>query len=635
MSLRFPAGYIGKTDITPTGSAFSDAAPGVWTITEALYWKNLGLWPTFGPTAGFDFVDSTSAFDSRITYTGASARMYFDSTGTLRYAPMNLLTYSEQFDNAAWTKTRSSVTDNTTTAPNGTMTGDTLIPNTDNNTHFIQSSVISFTSGTSYSYTCFVKAAGYSFLRLAFGATAFPSDNRGACFDLSTGAVGATQAGVTASITSAGNGWFRCSISRAATATANDVVFIESKSQDLATPQTFIGDGTSGAFLWGAMLNLGPTAFDYIPTTTAAVYLPRSNAYQDHDPATLAPLGFLIEEQRTNLLLQSADFTTTWVPIAATVTANTINAPTGTPIADSLLETTATGEHFVRQLLTGLAANTTYTTSIFVKSIEGRNVRIRILDTDNVSNGYLAGVNLTTGAVNTAALNVGAGTGATVTVQALQDGWYRIALSGNAGATCTKYTVDFFSISGTTITFAGDITKGLYLFGAQTEIGAFATSPILTTGAAATRLADVASITGTNFSSFWNQAEGTVVANAIPTLSGTRVFYAANDATNNEAINLYWSTTLQGQIRDGGVTQALISAAISNPLKTAFAYKADDAALAANGDLLGTDTALTLPTTTQLGIGNQISSNYLNGHIQSLTYFNRRLPNQTLQSLTV
>jgi hypothetical protein len=379
---------------------------------------------------------------------------------------------------------------------------------------------------------------------------------------------------------------------------------------------------------------------------TAGSGVARSNAYQDHNPATLAPLGFLIEEQRTNLLLQSADFTTTWVPIAATVTANTINAPTGTPIADSLLETTATDAHFVRQLLTGLAANTTYTTSVFVKSIEGRNVRIRILDTDNVSNGYFAGVDLTTGAVNAAATNVGAGTGATVTVQALQDGWYRIALSGNAGATCTKYTVDFFSISGTTLSFAGDITKGLYLFGAQTEAGAFATSPILTTGAAATRLADVASITGTNFSSFYNQTEGTIVVSADSFATGASTISAAasfDDGTTAERLQIRrtdLTSNLTCVVVDGGVLQANVTSSITTwplntALKSALSYKLNDVACALNGVLGSTDSGATLPTVDRLTIGSGPGIVPLNGHLQSLTYYAKRLPNSTLQSLTV
>jgi hypothetical protein len=635
MSLRFPAGYIGKTDITPTGSAFSDAAPGVWTITEALYWKNLGLWPTFGPTAGFDFVDSAATFDERITYTGASARMRFDSTGTLQYAPMNLLTYSEQFDNAAWTKTRSSVTDNTTTAPNGTLTGDTLIPNTDNNTHFIQSSVISFTSGTSYSYTCFVKAAGYSFLRLAFGATAFPSDNRGACFDLSTGAVGATQAGVTASITSAGNGWFRCSISRAATATANDVVFIESKSQDLATPQTFIGDGTSGAFIWGAMLNLGTTAFDYIPTTTAAVYLPRSNAYQDHNPATLAPLGFLIEEQRTNSIrnntMQGASagvLPTNW-SLTGTETAlvSVVGTQTINGVACLIVDVVGTGAGgsfniFFEAANQVAALNTqVWTASSFFQVISG--------DFTNIG---VAGVYVWEySAVPTALAN------SLTSIKTATSSLSRFAVTRTNNQATTA-----FSRAGITMSsISGAVSVRLAIGLPQLELGAFATSPILTTGAAATRLADVASITGTNFSSFYNQAEGTIVVSATPNANTSQVRVLWSAETNvSERISPFADVTTNRLtafvIRGVGQASQVTANAFSGTGKAAMAFKEDDIAGCLDGGIVTLDTLATLPTCNQLRIGDRSDGlRCINGHLQSLTYFNRRLPNQTLQSLTV
>jgi hypothetical protein len=589
--------------------------------------------------AAFDFANSGIALDPRITYTGASARMYFDSTGTLRYAPMNLLTYSEQFDNAAWTKTRSSVTDNTTTAPNGTLTGDTLIPNTDNNTHFIQSPVIAFTSGTSYSYTCFVKAAGYSFLRLAFGATAFPSDNRGACFDLSAGAVGATQAGVTASIASAGNGWFRCSISRAATATANDVVFIESKSQDLATPQTFIGDGTSGAFIWGAMLNLGPTAFDYIPTTTAAVYLPRSNAYQDHNPATLAPLGFLIEEQRTNLCLHSNDLTNTWTLAAATIGSNVQTAPDGTLTADSVITDTTSAFHGVNQSI-AVVSGTTYTFSVFAKA-NGYNF-LRAGFSSARFGTAVAYFDLASGTVGTVA-------GGSATIKACNNGWYLCSFTATCTSTGTStHSLIYASQSDNQGAYVGDGVSGIFAWGAQFEAGAFATSPILTTGAAATRLADVASITGTNFSSFWNQTEGTIVARASTSeiYGGTNRFprmFNANDATTNNRINMAYGvlssvTDFRPSITTGGVAQAdfiSITNTAANGKTYALAYKLDDSAVTFEGRTPVGDTGCTIPTTTRIELGAQVGGTFLNGHLQSITYYAKRLPNATLQSLTV
>ena len=158
--------------------------------------------------------------------------------------------------------------------PAGTNTADKIIPTAVSTTHFISNSQsIAFTSGTTYTVSVFAKAGGYDFLRIAFSTEVMPSSNRGASFNLTSGTVGDTQSGVTARIENYGNGWYRCSISRAATVsiTPSNPFFINSQNSDSATSVTFTGDGTSGAFLYGAQLETGSVATSYIPTTTAAV----------------------------------------------------------------------------------------------------------------------------------------------------------------------------------------------------------------------------------------------------------------------------------------------------------------------------------------------------------------------------
>jgi hypothetical protein len=178
----------------------------------------------------------------------------------------------------------------------------------------------------------------------------------------------------------------------------------------------------------------------------------------------------------------------------------------------------------------------------------------------------------------------------------------------------------------------------------QLELGAFATSPILTTGAAATRLADVASITGTAFSSFYNQSEGTIV------VSGQRYgavnFAAMCSISNNisaESLVIGHGSAanpLRFDVADGGVSQASIvlvaSPALNVQYKVAASYKVNDFAASVNGASALTDTAGALPTPDRLYVGgNPSGALSYSGHIQSLTYYAKRLPNATLQSLTV
>ena len=209
---------------------------------------------------------------------------YFASGGTVgcpallvEPSAQNLVFNSADFTaSGTWTSGANTISANVTATldPAGTNTAEKIIPTAVSATHFISSvQSIAIASGTTYTLSVFAKAGGYDFLRVAFSTEIMPVSNRGASFNLTSGTVGDTQAGVTAKIENYGNGWYRCSISRAATisATPSSPFFFNSQNSDSATSVTFTGDGTSGAFLWGAQLETGSVATSYIPTTTAAV----------------------------------------------------------------------------------------------------------------------------------------------------------------------------------------------------------------------------------------------------------------------------------------------------------------------------------------------------------------------------
>jgi hypothetical protein len=212
-------------------------------------------------------------------------------------------------------------------------------------------------------------------------------------------------------------------------------------------------------------------------------------------------------------------------------------------------------------------------------------------------------------------------------------GAHSATVSG-AGAYPTRTTLTFTPTAGSlTLTVTGTVQY------ANLEAGAFATSWIPTTGAAATRATDVASITGTAFSSWYRQDEGTVFAEAIPS-SGGGVF-GVDDTTDAERWRAGHNGTSAGQavvVANGSVQWSGNTTAGVWPLGTrrkfALAVKANDSAMAVEGAALFSTSSMTMPTVTRATIGTAQASTHINGTIRRVCYWPTRLPNNALQTLT-
>ena len=206
-------------------------------------------------------IESSAVNVPRLDYTGSTCP-------SLLVEPQrtNLALYSEQFDNAVWTKTRTTVVSNATIAPDGSLTADKLIPSIDNNTHILQQSNISVTAQI-YSATVYAKKGEYDTVRLFLSNLWSPNPN--AIFNLTTKSIVSTQNG-TAKITELTNGWFKLEITSTINAVAGSTgqLLIYGGNNGIVS---FAGDGTSGVFIWGAQLEAGANATSYIPTTTASV----------------------------------------------------------------------------------------------------------------------------------------------------------------------------------------------------------------------------------------------------------------------------------------------------------------------------------------------------------------------------
>lgn len=428
-------------------------------------------------------------------------------------------------------------------APDNTFTADTMLPLAGTNAPQIAQTVATV-NATAYTASWFVRPGAHGFVQIAVNGQTADWCN----FTLAgAGTVQNNGAAVGAITFDSATGFYRISMAYTAGGTYGRPILAIVPSGTATRLQTAAWAGTESVLVWGAQFEVGAlTAY----TRNAGGLFP---ARFDFDPATLQPRGILIEEQRTNLLL------------------------------NSLIDGTA-------------------------------------LSTQNVT-------------VTAVAHTISFYGNGTITLS----GAHSATIVGT-GAFPTRTTLTFIPSAGTlTVTVSGSVNR------AQLEVGDFATSFIPTAGAQVTRTADTLSITGQNFASFWNQNEGTLVAEfasfAANATATSKVIYSANDGSTNERIQAAIATTGQAQlfVADGGVAQAnIVSAGLTGTTtaKLAGAYKLDDYAASLNGAAAGTDTLATVPTPNRLELGNLTSGIFLNGHIRRVQYFRTRRSDADLAALS-
>jgi hypothetical protein len=336
----------------------------------------------------------------------------------------------------------------------------------------------------------------------------------------------------------------------------------------------------------------------------------------DYDPVTKICKGLLIEEARTNLALESEAFNVSpWALTRATIGSTTEITPANSANAQKLtLNTSVSTTHYVGQTITTTSVSVAF--SIYAKAAELDGL---YLWSQSISGGVF--FNLIAGTVG------GAQAGASGQIFNAGNGWYRCVLFVTASSGTTTFRV-YLANNGVN-SIVGDGTSGVYIWGAQLEAGAFATSYIPTEATAVTRNADVATMTGTDFSDWYSAGAGGLAALVFPsTVSGTRPAIQFDDNTADEIIALRGDTTNpELVIVEGGAGQAQIDAgtiAASTAYNLTAAWATDDCAAAVNGNAAVTDTTATIPTVTQARLGSD-GTNYLNGHLQSIRYWPQRI----------
>ena len=344
----------------------------------------------------------------------------------------------------------------------------------------------------------------------------------------------------------------------------------------------------------------------------------------DYTPVTLAPKGLLIEEARTNVLTYSEQFDNAiWFKSAGSVTTNVTTSPDGTANADAFIEDTSTGTHIIRYQPLTLTTGVTYTSSIYVKA-NGRN-RVRLINFDGVS-AIVSIFDLSTG-------TVASGTGSIIF---MGNGWYRITQTFAAVTTgATNFAYQISLDNGTTNSYTGNGVSGVFLYGAQHEAGAFATSYIPTTATSLTRNADAVSMTGTNFSDWYNQTQGAFVVQVIPLNVANGIILSAEGATTANTIDI----RAVGQsvvVASSSIQFASVPSAptLGQPTKLALAVNLNNFGACVAAGAVSTDISGVVPSVSSLYIGSRSLGTFFSGNIRTLAYYPQRILNAELQAFS-
>jgi hypothetical protein len=567
-------------------------------------------------------------------FTRGTGATQVGDTGLIEYAPENQLLQSETFG-TTWTQTNASIASNVAISPDGNTTADKIIENTASAIHGVDQS-ITFTA-IPYTLSFYAKKDGRIWVR------AFLSGLASTWFNIDNGNVGTVASGFTASIVDAGNGWYRCSITGTASAGTSTSGVRIATGDGL---NTYLGDGTSGIFIWGAQLERHTSARAYIPTTTAAVYGPRF----DHDPLTLACKGLLIEEGRTNLALYSGAIVvnTGWIGLQTTAAIDGLG-PDGND-AYTITEDTSLASHGIVNTggtgatnSTTVVSGTTYTGSVFLKKVTG-NIDWVQLTMGNVGFGtsQYANFNISTGQLGNSS---GFASGTSAKIESYPNGWYRCSFSVTAttstssSASVVVYFTNNTNATSRALAYTGSTSTKFLAAMAQLEAGAFPTSYIPTTTAALARSADVCSITGSDFTGFYNNDQGTMVTVASANGFGTTNNAIASIESGINAIFRLFNRFATGNRLSALITSAPTLTPASNYNTANVVYRSAITADATGADFIidgtqipDTFTGYVLTADNLKFTGIALSTS--NTTISSFRYYRKRLPVSKLQTLT-
>jgi hypothetical protein len=591
--------------------------------------------------SGVPSLDHVPLDSSNLVQSGTSPKMvHFDEAPYVRWSPHNKVWTSNDFTHEDWANEQATVTANAAVAPDGTTTAASAVATGSGNK--IMNSDAAFTAQSAVAYTISVYAKPFNTNWIVLELTDDTADAFGAFFDVNSGATGATGVFGTGSlisktITSAGNGWYRCAVTGTFSAD-NAISRFNAKvtSADNTNPAN-----TDSAYLWGPQIVRGYEALPYLVNTASADRIGIPQAYDAYEDC----FGILVEPAATNLCLDSEELdTTSWNTFNIAVDDQFTSAPDGATTADKLTAANVAGGSLLYSDDITTSASTTYTASVYAKAGTNQYFTVSFPGASTANRWVAATFDLTNGTMTQSTAGAG-GTLVGASVTAIGNGWYRCSVTGSHGDAASQLYLQINNSGTPTLgnsstqswTPAG--TETIYAWGAQLELGSVATSYIPTLGSTVTRAVD--NIKAATSSWPLGATEQSMFAHMLDIATGNKTFLAISETTGDDSLLIGRdspATNVFSAAFDENVSQAGFVAGTNTQgasFKVAARYKANDFHAALDGTLSGApDTSGTFPTTLDNFQFNYGTETFAHCMYYRIVLVPRALDNTELQTVT-
>jgi hypothetical protein len=381
------------------------------------------------------------------------------------------------------------------------------------------------------------------------------------------------------------------------------------------------------------MLSISRASTGYAQTSSGTLTTFAANQLRITDQ------GLLVEDARTNYSTRSQEFdNASWTKDQTVATADQAVAPDGTTTMDKVVEDTTSANHRWYQTAQTHASNPTMTFSLFVKDIDRRYCGIY------AGGGAYCTADLQTGTIVSSGQSGGLGTFVSAGIEAFGNGIYRINVVGTPGSGVTNEVIILYLSNaggGPQPSYLGT-SKGIYAWGMQLEVGAFASSYIPTTTAALARAADAVLTAGTlNGITAYAVAQSGVADMIVSDPSGISTYNVlGDDGAVNGYMHLGFSDTTN-KSRNYSATGILESGTFAagsrtTGVKIGYSHDSNGRSIVGGGGTVTSDAdAVTAfhNNITSLGINNGVGSP-IYGYYRRLTIWSSRLADATLQGFT-